>query len=63
VREFGETLPAEINAIIENTDMPVKIFSYDETRPGLITSPGRRITLPGIRPVARIQRVSENYRI
>lgn len=43
--------------------MPVRIFSYDETRLGLITSLGRRITLPGVRPVARIQRVFENYYI
>lgn len=49
--------------MIENTDMPVRIFSYDETRLGLITSLGRRITLPGVRPVARIQRVFENYYI
>ncbi len=28
--------------------MPVKIFSFDETRPGLITSPGKRITLSGV---------------
>jgi transposase len=63
VQEFKETFPTEINEIIENTDMPVKLFSYDETRLGLITSLGRRITLPGVRPVARIQRVFENYHI
>jgi len=63
VKEFTETLPAKLNEIIENTDMPVRVFSYDETRLGLITSLGRRITLPGVRPVARIQRVFENYYI
>jgi transposase len=63
VREFRETLPTKTDEIIENTDMPVKVFSYDETGIGLITSPGRRITLPGVRPVARIQRVFENYYI
>ncbi len=61
MREFTETFSTKLNEIIENTDMHVRIFSYDETGPGLITSPGRRITLPGVRPVARIQRVSENY--
>jgi len=41
--------------------MPLKFFSYDESRFGLITSLGRRITLPGVCPVACIQRVYENY--
>ncbi len=63
MKEFTETLPAKLNEIIENTDMPVRFFSYDETGTGLITSLGRRITLPGVRPVARIQRVFENYYI
>ena len=43
--------------------MNVKIFSYDETRFGLITSPGKRITLRGVRPVGLIQRKFENYYI
>ena len=43
--------------------MPTKIFSYDETRLGLITSLGKKITLPGVRPVAEIQRIYENYYI
>lgn len=61
--EFRKSLPAILSEIIDNTDMPVRIFSYDETRLGLITSPGKKITLPGVRPVAGIQRVYENYHI
>jgi hypothetical protein len=61
VKEFTETLSEKIYEIIKKTDMSVRIFSYDETRLGLITCLGRRITLPGVRPVSRIQRVFENY--
>ena len=43
--------------------MKVKIFSYDETRFGLITSLRKRITLRGVRPVGIIQRTFENYYI
>ena len=32
----------------------VRIFSQDETRYGLLAAPRRRITLPGIKPVAEI---------
>ena len=34
-----------------------------KTGPGLITSLGKRITLPGVRPAGLIQRTSENYYI
>jgi len=63
VREFEESFPTKISGIKNNTDSPIKIFSYDETRLGLITSLGKRITLPGVRPVGQIQRVYENYYI
>ncbi len=63
VRGFIESFPEKISEINKNTDDPVKIFSYDETRLGLITSPGKRITLPGVRPVGTIQRTYENYYI
>ncbi len=43
--------------------MKIRIFSYDETRFGLITSLGKRITLRGFRPVGLIQRTFENYYI
>ena len=43
--------------------MKAKIFSYDETGFGLITSPGKRITLRGVRPVGMPQRTFENYYI
>lgn len=43
--------------------MKVKTFSYDETRFGLITSLGKRITLRGVRPVGLIQRTFQNYYI
>ena len=41
----------------------MKFFSYEGTGPGLITSPGKRITLPGVRPVGTVQRTSQNYYI
>ena len=63
VRGFKESFPTKVSEIKNNTDDPIKIFSYDETRIGLITSLGKRITLPGIRPVGQIQRVYENYYI
>ena len=63
VREFGESFPTKISEIKNNTDIPIKIFSYDETRLGLITPLGKRITLPGVRPVGQIQIVYENYYI
>jgi len=61
--EFRKTFPRILSEITDNTDMPTKVFSYDETRLGLITSLGRKITLPGVRPVAKIQCVYENYYI
>jgi len=63
VRGFKESFPAKVSETVKNNDIPVKFFSYDETRPGLITSPGKRITLPGVRPVGTIQRTSQNYYI
>jgi transposase len=63
VRGFKESFPIKVSEIINNNDLPVKIFSYDETGPGLITPLGKRITLPGVRPVGQIQRVYENYYI
>ena len=63
VRGFKDSFPEKISEIIYNNDMKVKIFSYDETRFGLITSPGKRITLRGVRPVGLIQRKFENYYI
>ncbi len=63
VREFRESLPGKISEIKNNTDIQTRFFSYDETRLGLITSPGKRITLPGVRPVGLIQRTFENYYI
>ena len=33
VREFGESFPTKISEIKNNTDIPIKIFSYDGTRP------------------------------
>lgn len=63
VREFEESFPAKISEIKNNTDDPIKFFSYDETRLGLITPLGKRITLPGVRPVGQIQIVHENYYI
>ncbi len=45
VRGFKESLPEKISEISDNNDIKIKFFSYDETRPGLITSPGKRITL------------------
>ena len=56
-------MPEKISEITYNTDIGVKFFSYDETRLGLITSLGKRITLPGVRPVGLIQRIFENYYI
>ncbi len=61
VQKFKETLSIKLSEIMKYTHMPLKIFSYDESGFGLITSPGRRITLPGVCPAARIQRVYENY--
>jgi len=63
VEEFKKTFPDKVSEIISDKNMPVKIFSYDETRLGLITSLGKKITLPGVRPVAPIQRIYENYHI
>lgn len=65
VREFKESFSDKISEITYNNDndMEVKIFSYDETRFGLITSLGKRITLRGVRPVGLIQRTFENYYI
>ena len=63
VRGFKESFPVKVSETVKNNDLPVKIFSYDGTRPGLITSPGKRITLPGVRPVGTIQRTSQNYYI
>ena len=63
IQDFKESLPEKISEITYNTDIRVKFFSYDETRLGLITSPGKRITLPGVRPVGLIQRTFENYYI
>jgi len=63
VREFKESLPDKISEITYNNHMDVKIFSYDETGFGLITSLGKRITLRGVRPVGLIQRTFENYYI
>jgi len=63
VRGFKESLPERISEITDNTDIGVRFFSYDETRLGLITSLGKRITLPGVRPVGLIQRTFENYYI
>jgi len=63
VRGFKESFPAAVSEIIDNNNMPVKFFSCGETGPGLITSLGKRITLPGVRPVGTIQRTFENYYI
>ncbi len=63
VRGFRESLPEKISEIKKNTELPVKFFSYDETRLGLITPLGKRITLPGVRPVGQIQITYENYYI
>lgn len=63
VEEFRKIFPTIISEIISDTDIPTKIFSYDETRLGLITSLGKKITLPGVRPVAKIQYIYENYHI
>ena len=63
VRGFREPFPVKVSETVKNNDLPVKIFSYDETRLGLITSLGKRITLPGVRPVGTIQRTSQNYYI
>jgi transposase len=62
-KEFKKEFPTKVFETIYDTNMPVKIFSYDETRLGLTTSLGKRITLPGVRPVAKIQYVYENYYI
>ena len=56
MHEFKESLPDKISEITYNNDMKIRIFSYDETRFGLITSLGKRITLRGFRPVGLIQR-------
>ena len=63
VRGFRESLPEKISEIKNNTELPVKIFSYDETRLGLITPLGKRITLPGVKPVGQIQITYKNYYI
>lgn len=63
VREFVESFPEKISEINNNTDDPIKIFSYDETRLGLITPLGKRITLSGVRPVGQIQITYQNYYI
>jgi len=63
VRSFKESFSDKISEITCNTHIKVKIFSYDETRLGLITSLGKRITLRGVRPVGLIQRIFENYYI
>jgi len=57
VRGFRESFPMKISEIKNNTDVRIKIFSYDETRLGLITPLGKRIPLPGVRPVGQIRRV------
>jgi len=53
----------KIKNIAGQSDRLVKIFSYDETRLGLITCLGKKITLKGVRPVSKIQRIFENYYI
>jgi len=63
VREFKDSLPCRVSEIIYKNDINVRFFSYDETGFGLITSPGKRITLRGVRPVGLIQRTFENYYI
>ena len=63
VRGFEESFPIIVSEIINNTDAPTEIFSYDETRLGLITPLGKRITLPGVRPVGQIRIKYENYQI
>ena len=62
-QEFRKEFPIKVFETIYDTNMPVKIFSYDETRSGLTTSLGEKITLPGVRPVAKTQRIYENYYI
>jgi len=63
VRSFKESFPDKISEITYNNDMKVRIFSYGETRFGLITSLGKRITLRGVRPAGLIQRTFQNYYI
>lgn len=63
VRGFRESLPVIISEISDNTNDPLRIFSYDESRFGLITSLGKKITLPGVRPIGHMQRIFENYQI
>jgi transposase len=63
VREFKESLPEIISEISDNTKDPLRIFSCDESRFGLITSLGKKITLPGVRPIGQMQRIFENYQI
>ena len=63
VREFKDSLPCKISEIIYKNNIKVRFFSYDETGFGFITSPGKRITLRGVRPVGLMQRTFENYYI
>ncbi|MEZ4529206.1 MAG: transposase [Desulfobacterales bacterium] len=63
MREFKDSLPCKASEIIYKNNIKVRFFSYGETGFGLMTSPGKRITLSGVRPVGLIQRTFENYYI
>jgi len=45
----------------EESPRPVKVFSQDESRFGLITIQRRRITLRGVKPVGSFQQVFKNF--
>ena len=46
VRGFEESFPIIVSEIINNTDAPTEIFSYDETRLGIITPPEKESLFP-----------------
>jgi transposase len=60
VREFQATCQERLQDVIppENT-RPVRVFSQDESRVGLLTVRRRRLTACGVQPVGSVQHVFE----
>lgn len=48
-------------AATEEPKRPIRVFSQDESRFGLITIQRRRITLRGVKPVGSFQQVFKNF--
>jgi transposase len=60
MQEFQATCRAQLQRVIppENT-RPVRVFSQDESRVGLLTVRRRRLTAGGVQPVGSVQHVFE----